>query len=228
MQEKVAGSRFACLTRVSGTAASTGLHTVRAAWFHLKSRRPDFPWPCCLDAFMPAHRGHLPPAPSCTRRRGVGNPIDFTKQVSNMRLLCDSHRRDVSYPGTAVCLWGFTRPQLYHLTLRLSTAFLRQLQHLVAQVPFCSYAPAWSNCPITCCFICSSHLLPSALSTPVWSLVRVSRADTCSSVSLQLLLEVSRVLGLVRDGSKPHRECAGLCSRTLHSPILQRVTCFRG
>lgn len=72
------------------------------------------------------------------------------------------------------------------------------------------------------------HLLPSALSTPVWSLVRVSRADTCSSVSLQLLLEVSRMLRLVRDGSKPHGECAGLCSRTLHSPILHRVTCFRG
>lgn len=73
MQEKVAGSHFVCLARVSGTAASTGLHTARACCFHLKSRIPDFPWPCCLDALMPAHHGH-PPLQST---HGVGNPVYF-------------------------------------------------------------------------------------------------------------------------------------------------------
>lgn len=41
-------------------SSSTGLHTARAACLHLKSRRPDFPQPCCLDAFMPDYHGHLP------------------------------------------------------------------------------------------------------------------------------------------------------------------------
>lgn len=82
MQEKVAGSRFACLMRVSGTAASTGLHTARAACFHLRSRRPDFPWPCCPDALMPAHHGHLPSTPSCTLCCRVGNPIGIAKRAT--------------------------------------------------------------------------------------------------------------------------------------------------
>lgn len=79
-----------------------------------------------------------------------------------------------------------------------------------------------------CCFVCSSLLLASAISTQAWSLDRVSRADACSSVSLQLLLEVSRMLELVRDGSKPRGECAGLCSGALCSPVLHPVTCFKG
>lgn len=84
MQEKVSESHFACLTGVSGTAASIGLYTTRAACFHLKSRRPDFPWPCCLDTVMSAHHGHLLSTPSCSLCCRIGHLISFIKQVSHM------------------------------------------------------------------------------------------------------------------------------------------------
>lgn len=83
MQEKVSGSHFVCLARVSSTAASTGLHTARS-----RSRRPDFPWPCCPDAFMPAHHGNLPSTPIHTRRCKSHQLY----QASHTWLLCDSHQ----------------------------------------------------------------------------------------------------------------------------------------
>lgn len=229
MQEKVTGSRFACLMRVSDTAASTGLHTARAACFHLKSRTPDFPHPCCLDTFLAAHHGHLPSTPSHPTLTAAGLEIPLALPREWATCGCSViPTTEVSHTEAALCLWDCHRPQIYHLTLDSYTAFFRHLQCLVAWIPFHSYAPSWSNWPITCCFIFGSCWLASALSNQVWSLVRVSRADTCSSVSLQLFLEVSRMLALARDSSKPHEECAGLCSKALHSPVLHWVTYFRG
>lgn len=141
-QEKVAGSHSACLTRASGTATSTGMHTSRAAGFHLKSKRPGRPWPCSLDAFMPVHHGHLPSTPSRTHYCRVGNTIGFTKQVSHLWPPCDYHHTGVSCLGTATCLWDFTWLQLCHRSLALSTVFFRQDQYLGVWIPFCSYASA--------------------------------------------------------------------------------------
>lgn len=221
MQEKVARSRFACLMRISGTAASTGLHTAGAACFHLKSRTPDFAHLCCLDIFMAAHHGHLPSTPSHPTRTTAG--LEIPLALPSEWATCSFSvipTTEMSHTGTVLCLWYRTRRQIYHLTLDLQTAIFRYLQYLVAWIPFHSYSPTRSNWPITCCFIFSSCWLASTLSAQVWSFVRVSRADTCRSVSLQLLLEVSRMLGLARDSSKPHGECAELCSKTLRSPIL--------
>lgn len=69
MQEKVARSRFTCLTRTSGTAASTGLHTARAACSHLKTRHLIFltfaawtySWLPTMVTFLPLHP--IPHAP---------------------------------------------------------------------------------------------------------------------------------------------------------------------
>lgn len=139
MQEKVAGSPFVCLARASGTTASTGLHTARAACFHLKRRKPDFPWPCCLDAFMTAHHGHLPSTPIHFQHTRLEIPSTLPSKSYVAALLFSP--RGISFPGTAKYLWDFSSCTilllLHHLHFSGSSNTLW---------PFLSlWSPSWSK-----------------------------------------------------------------------------------